>query len=44
MLPWKIIAPHSKDMAVHTVLLPGGNRGKILHFGEYRADNITSSM
>jgi hypothetical protein len=38
-MPWDVIPPRSKDMAVHAVLLPGGTHGKILYFGGYRVDD-----
>ncbi len=39
MAGWTVVAPRSKDMAVHAVLLPGGQHGKVLYFGGYRVDD-----
>jgi hypothetical protein len=38
-MPWHVINERSKDMAVHAVLLPTGQHGKILYFGGYSVDD-----
>lgn len=41
-MPWEVLNPqtkHSIDMAVHVILIPGGNRGKLLYFGGYLVDD-----
>jgi hypothetical protein len=37
-MPWQVVA-NSVDMAVHAVLLPTGNRGRILYFGGYLVED-----
>jgi hypothetical protein len=36
---WRIVTERSKDMAVHAIVVPTGNRGKILYFGGYDVDD-----
>src|SRR5262245_23719762 len=38
-MPWHVVDERSKDMAVHAVLLPTGDHGKILYFGGYSVDD-----
>lgn len=41
-MPWEVLDPETKhtiDMAVHVILIPGGNRGKVLYYGGYLVDD-----
>ena len=34
-MAWRILAERTNDMAVHAILVPGGDAGRILYFGGY---------
>ena len=38
-MPWNVVVNNSEDMAVHAVLIPGGEHGKILFFGGFFVDD-----
>ena len=38
-MAWRILSERTEDMAVHAVLVPGGDAGRILYFGGYTVDD-----
>ena len=38
-MAWRTVTERSKDMAVHAVLLPGGDKGKVLYFGGFLVED-----